>query len=910
MALTSGTRLSGYEILEPLGAGGMGEVYRARDSRLQRDVAVKILPGIFASDPERKSRFEREAQLLASLNHPNIAQIYGVEESGSGPALVMELVEGPTLADVLERRAASAGSRGSYRSGQVDIDALDIARQIADALEAAHERGIIHRDLKPQNVKLRPDGTVKVLDFGLAKALDPLSSGDMPANSPTITNVHTRVGTLLGTAAYMAPEQVKGRAADRRADVWAFGVVLYELIAGVAPFQGETTSEILARVMEREPDWSRIPESTPPAVVRLLERALVKDPKHRLQSIGDARLEIEEALARPSGGPAARTLAAPATRPWLLAIAGVAVLAILGFAGVAMRFETATLPAPAIRASIALPPGLFLDGVGPPELALSPDGRMLAFLAREATGVQRLYVRPLDSESATLVPDSDTAEGPVFSPDSRWVAFAVGVSMMAGVPPELRRYSIDTGLTQKMATVGDYFGGVWLADGSFVYVDRQPGGLWKVDPAGSRQQVVPKFLLDGKELEGNLAWPSLLPGGRHVLLTDWSASSVGVLTVIDLQSRRATRLGIEGAGGQVLPNGYLVYASPTASLVSVPFDLATMSLAGAATAIMPDIAFGRNNMPAFATAPNGTLVYASGYLRGSRREPMRLVRYPASGASTPLPFEPDLLFRGFGLSPDARHLAIGAWDGSLWIYDLRRGTRVKHPLQRIKEVNTLAWSPDGRRLAVAGNMSDSTNWGAVVTSIDQPDREDLVAQSADSEVHLAGWSPDAKSIFGWSNTGQMRGAIFRVDDGRERQTVSVEPALVNQVNVSPDGRWLAYVAVGTGALDLFVMPTSGKGTRLAVTSRGGASPRWARDGKQLYFRRGPALMAVDVAVEGDSLHLGAERTVFEEDLGREYDVGPAGEFYAMQPVPGAGDQTSIQIRTNWFEEVERLMRRR
>ena len=402
MSVAPGTRLGPYEITASLGRGGMGEVYKGRDTRLQRDVAIKVLPPLFAADADRLARFEREAQVLAALNHPNIAQIYGVEENAGITALVMELIDGETLAQVIARRPTTASS--ATRSGGWDVDRLDIARQLAEAMEAAHDRGIIHRDLKPQNIIVRPDGTLKILDFGLAKALDPITGAERSDNSPTITNVATQVGTLLGPAAYMAPEQVKGRAADRRADIWAFGVVLYELWTGTMAFGAETVTETLARVIERDPDWSRLPADTPPAILRLLHRTLVKDPKRRLQSIGDARLEIEEAIndARQARGPAPGRRWSRTGLLTALSIAGA--LALGGIAGRMSRSAPPAVDQPAIRAAIPLPSGLFLDGLGAPSIALSPDGTSIAFLARGTSGVQRLYVRSLASDAATLVP--------------------------------------------------------------------------------------------------------------------------------------------------------------------------------------------------------------------------------------------------------------------------------------------------------------------------------------------------------------------------------------------------------------------------------------------------------------------------------------------------------------------------
>ncbi len=734
----------------------MGEVYKARDTRLQRSVAIKILPSTFAADPERLARFEREAQLLASLNHPNIAQIYGVEETGGGLALVMELVEGPTLAAVIAERGPHR-SAASSRSGADDFEPLAIARQLAEALEAAHDQGIIHRDLKPQNIILRPDGTVKVLDFGLAKALDPVTGAERPDNSPTITNAATRVGTLIGTAAYMAPEQVKGRAADRRADIWAFGAVLYELWTGTMAFAGDSITEILARVIEREPDWSKLPADTPPAVARLLRRTLVKDPKRRLQSIGDARIELDEAMSGAAiPGPA--VVSSPRSLRWLMAGLALVVCTTLGVvAGRWTRAAPVPADAPAIRASIAVPPGLFLDGGGPPELALSPDGRTIAFLARGATGFQRLYVRALDSETATLVPGSDTAEGPFFSPDGRWIAFATGVSNLGGMPPELRKYSLDTGLTQTITPLVDYFGGVWLDDGKIVFVNHQPAGLWVVDSAGGEaRQLAAKWILDGKEVERPVAWPSLVPGTRSIVLSDWTGSRVGHLVVADMDTRRLVSLGIEGSGAQVLPNGYLVYASGNAALMAVPFDAANRRIAGTPVALMPDIAFGRNNVPVFAVAGNGTLAFAPGYLRWSRREPMQIVRLSPAGAATVLPFEPDLLFRGFELSRDGNRLAVGMWDGSRSLYDLRRGTRARLPAGTFTEIGSLSWHPDGKKLAGSGALQGSHVWAVVAEALDGSSKERMF-DDAVREIFSAGWLPGGRTHIAW--TSEPNGCI-------------------------------------------------------------------------------------------------------------------------------------------------------
>ena len=433
MTLAPGTRVGVYDIDSLLGAGGMGEVYRARDTRLQRSVAIKILPSTFAADEERLARFEREAQVLASLNHPNIAQIYGVEDTGGGLALVMELVDGPTLAAVIAGRGPQR-SAASSRSGALEVDPLAIARQLADALEAAHDQNIIHRDLKPQNIILRPDGTVKVLDFGLAKALDPVTGGSSD-NSPTITNAATRVGTLLGTAAYMAPEQVKGRPADRRADIWAFGAVLYELWTGSMAFAGDSVTEILARVIEREPDWSKLPADTPPAIARLLHRSLVKDPRRRLQSIGDARLEFDEASS-PVPAPAPVVSPSPGIRRWLTTGLALVVCAAGGVA--AGRWMRPAADDRQVRRRSA-PPSRFLPGsswmaAGRPSWRFLPmDGRS-RFSRAARQGCSACMCASSDRTLRHSYPTAKPPRDRFFSPDGRWVAFAVGVVRHSDVP--------------------------------------------------------------------------------------------------------------------------------------------------------------------------------------------------------------------------------------------------------------------------------------------------------------------------------------------------------------------------------------------------------------------------------------------------------------------------------------------
>ncbi|HZN03315.1 MAG TPA: protein kinase, partial [Candidatus Polarisedimenticolia bacterium] len=509
MALSRGTKLGAYEVIGPIGAGGMGEVYRARDTRLQRDVAIKVLPDLQNAEPERLARMAREAQALAALNHPNIAQIHGLEESGGVRALVMELVEGEDLSTLIARGPMPFA------------EARPIARQIAEALESAHEQGIVHRDLKPANVKVRQDGTVKVLDFGLAKITDPLSSasggrGDL-ALSPTLTAQATRAGVILGTAAYMSPEQARGRMVDRRADVWAFGVVLYEMLTGRRAFEGEDISITLANVLKEDVDWRALPADLPPPTRRLLRRCLDKDPRRRLSAMGDARLELDDSLARDADAGAATTAAARGRRGVTIAIGlAIAAGAALLTAGVMRAWAPTAAPAPApgvTRLAIALPEGAEVTETNRLPLALSPDGTMLAYIGRHEGGVRQLYLKRLGDRDPIALQDTDGAISPFFSPDGQWIAFfAQG---------KIKRIAVGGAALQIVASeVPDPRGGTWTDDGQIYFTPTNTSGLYKVPAAGGAATPVTK--LDPEKDEISHRWPEALPGGRSLLFTVWT----------------------------------------------------------------------------------------------------------------------------------------------------------------------------------------------------------------------------------------------------------------------------------------------------------------------------------------------------------------------------------------------------
>ncbi len=557
MSLQPGTTLAHYEITAPLGAGGMGEVWRAHDTTLDRDVAIKVLPEAFAADAERLARFEREAKVLASLNHPNIGAIHGLEQSGDTRALVLELVEGPTLADRIAQ-------------GPIPLDeALPIAKQIAEALEAAHEAGVIHRDLKPANIKVRDDGTVKVLDFGLAKALEPEQSEADAANSPTRTAQATQPGIILGTAAYMSPEQASGRAADKRSDIWAFGVVLYEMLTGQRPFAGESVSHVLASVLKTAPDWAVLPAEIPAPVRTLLRRGLEKDRRRRLQHVGDARVEIEDALmmSQPGVAEAIPGRQVAAWPPMRLLLAALVVATLSGLAGWGLTRPPPTLPAPITRMSIVLPQTQVRTNPGRRGVSISPTGAQVVYVANS-----QLYLRALDELQAQPLAGTEGSAPtiPFFSPDGQWIGF-YSVRDAA-----LNKVALSGGAAVTLTEVGNPFGASWGADDTIVFAQRARGILRVAGAGGTPEQLV------SVEPPAVAHQPQILPGGEAVLYTlagglgQWDTAQI---VVEQVATGERTVLVEGGSDARYLPTGHLLYALG-GTLLAVPFDVDRLEVAG------------------------------------------------------------------------------------------------------------------------------------------------------------------------------------------------------------------------------------------------------------------------------------------------------------------------------------------
>jgi eukaryotic-like serine/threonine-protein kinase len=790
MALTSGTRLGPYEILAAIGAGGMGEVYRARDAKLGRDVALKALPEVFARNAERMARFEREAKVLASLNHPNIASIYGLEDSGNTRALVMELVEGPTLADRICQ-------------GAIPVDeALKIAKQMCEALEYAHERGIVHRDLKPANVKVTSDDAVKILDFGLAKAIEGDAASIDIATSPTISRMATQAGVLLGTAAYMSPEQAKGKSVDRRADIWAFGCVLYEMLTGKQTFTGETVTDTLAAVIRAEPDWEKLPAATPIRVRVLLQRCLQKDPKQRLRDIGDARISLGEVL---SGAPD------PA-------------------------FVTAQRPvaaAPLVRSEISLPEKMVLSPSG--VLALSPDGRHLAFAAGGADGVMRIWIRSLDTlEVRPLLGTESPAFPPFFwSPDSRYIVFDAG--------GRLKRIGLSGGAAQTVCEITSLaVGGSWSRDGVIIF-GQGGGGLMRVSANGGSASPLTVLNTAGGDIHHVI--PLFLPDGRHFiyLRASHNADSYGIyIGSIDAKpEEQDSRLLLETKyGAAFVPSsdggpGHLVFLRD-GTLFAQPFDANRLELSGEPVSVAEDVGTFLDG-GLFTASANGILVYKSG---GSQEG--LLTWFDQRGRRLGTTGEQGT-YLTLALSPDGARAAASRLSASpaLWLIDLSRGTSARFTFGSLPAVAG-TWSPDSSRIIFA--FANTFDLYVKAASGVRP--EELLLASGQPKYPMS-WSSDGRFLlYRTSNLKTGKRDLWVLPFEGEKTPFPLLSTDFNHSSgqLSPDGRWIAYTSDESGRDEVYVRTFSPESStagsdegKWLVSTAGGSEPRWSADGKRLYF---------------------------------------------------------------------------
>jgi eukaryotic-like serine/threonine-protein kinase len=955
MPLSTGIRLGRYEIQSALGAGGMGEVYRARDTRLKREVAIKVLPAAFASDPDRLARFEREAELLATLNHPNIGAVYGFEEAESIKAIVLELVEGPTLAEVIHgisaaesgqpslhtapsdreaRQAAVVGPARRRSKQRVDTskaeqpeaakaqaagvgpgpipidDALAIARQIADALEVAHEKGVVHRDLKPANLKITPEGHVKILDFGLAKLVDTgnaLEAGRPALSmSPTLSVQATYAGVILGTAAYMSPEQARGKPVDRRTDIWAFGCVLYEMLTGRQAFEtGETVSDAVAAVLTREPDWNALPAGVPAQIRRLLHRCLQKDPQRRLPHIGMARFEIDEAAAEPEPSASVPPQVARSKSIARRAIPAGAAAVVTGLLVGAAIWQLRPAPAlPVTRFPLTLPEGRQFTTTNRHLLALSPDGALMAYVASGA-----LNVRSMSELESRVVSGTENVSGianPVFSPDGRWIAYwALG-------DLTLRKVAVAGGAPVTICQTASFlfFGMSWNDTG--ILYGQGGKGIMRVSPNGGLPEVV-VAVKDGEVAHG----PQLLPDGQHVLFTLASGSASdrwdkAQIVVHSLKTGERKTLITGGSDARYVPTGHLVYAL-RGSLFAVPFDVGRLETSGNGASILEGVRRSLGNVTGaaqFSTSGNGSLAYIAGPASASADQDLALI--DAKGVAHPLKLPPGRQYEHPRISPDGKQVAFATDDGQeaiVWIYDLA-GTSAMRRLTFGGRNRFPLWSADGQHVAFQSDREGDP--GIYWQRADGAGAAERLTRAEPGTSHVPeSWSfRDVLSFSVTKGNSDVSLWTFSLHDKKAGQVEGVRSSSLLNSAFSPDGKWIAYVLNG-----IYVQPFPGTGATYQIETIRGIYPQWSRNGREMFYTPPGQLLAVDIRTE-PSLVIGKPRSMPRGFLvngtgtPRSYDVTADGRFIGVvdSSIPLAGSTTpQINVVLNWTEELKRLV---
>lgn len=933
-------QIAHYQIIGKIGEGGMGEVYRALDSRLNREVAIKVLPRAFAEDPLRMARFEREAQLLASLNHPKIAAIYGLEESGATRALVMELVEGPTLAERIGRapvsgrapaRAASAspaqatagsgskasgsaaaasarsGSGGTVRRNAIPIDeALRIAQQVAEALEYAHEHGVIHRDLKPANIKVTADGDVKVLDFGLAKALGPdEASGDI-SNSPTLSLAMTEAGMIIGTAAYMSPEQARGKKVDRRADIWAYGCLLYEMLTGQKTFEGETVSDVLAAVIKSDPDWSALPADTPPAIRRLIRHCLAKDPKQRLHDMGDARLAIEEAVSGGdaetpiAGGPIALTKRTTPLRrglPW--ALGGIAILFAAATAWLALR------PKPAqnvMRFSVSPPEG---EQLASGLMSISPDGRYVAMIAQAgATGPQTLWIRSFDNLTAQQVPGTEGAATPFWSPDSQWIGFQMNGKLekvaVSGGPAitlcDMRNLSLPN---PTHITVG-----AWNREGVILFAN--PGGVYRVPDSGG----APTLVAAPDAMRAGFVLPQFLPDGRHFLVETITQSGGRSIAVGSLDSKSVVDLGPASSNALYAAPGYIFYLDQK-TLMARPFNARSLHFTG------PAIPFAQNvgvlegpDYGFFSVSPAGMLAYQA-VPDTTNNE---LTWFNRAGQKLGTVGQPNI-YSTPALSPDGAQLAVAVGEhakSDIWVYDLKRGTASRLTFNPADDVNPI-WSRDGSQIFFS-SLRGGPHYGLYEKAADGLGSTQPISQSPNQDAALDDISADGRYAIYDTATALASDQLWVLPLFGDRKPFRFVQGNSGAASAqfSPNGHYVAYNSVETGREEIYVQTFPQPSGRWEISTAGGMQPMWRRDGKELYYLMPDnKLMAVDVNTTSATFQAGIPKELFQAQLvptsywRNIYLPSSDGQRFLMITPAGQTKAQPITVVVNWQQMLKK-----
>ena len=877
-----GRTLSHYKVLEKIGQGGMGEVYRAEDTNLSREVAIKVLPEQFTQDPQRLARFEREAKLLASLNHPNIAAIYGLEEADGVRFLALELVPGETLAERVAK-------------GPVPVEeALGVCRQIAEGMEAAHEKGVIHRDLKPANVKVTPEGKVKILDFGLAKAFEEETSVTDISQSPTLTEEMTRAGVILGTAAYMSPEQAKGKPVDKRADIFAFGAVLYELLTGKRAFEGETITETMAAVLKSEPEWEALPGNTPSLIRFLLKQCLEKDVHERLQHVGDARIQIKNALTEPAATLAGGVAGAVKPTQWNSVVRWSLVFLVVG-AVIASLLVWNLKPQPTLepqsirRYRISPLPDTRLGGAGAGNyLTLSPDGRNLVYIAVGSDGRQ-LYLQSMDSFEATVLPGTEGAHHPFFSPDGRWVAFFADGT--------LKKVLLSGGSPITITEGGEvHHGGTWGADGKIIF-GQTNGVLMQVPDSGG----VPEALTTLEEGAVGHKWPELFPDGKALLFT---TVGIGIassrIAVLSLETKERRMLLDEQAyNARYVPTGHIVYTRG-GTLMAVPFDVQQLQAVGTPVPVLENVSYRGGGAVDLSLSNEGSLVYISGAKNS-------LVWLDREGKTFPLTEPQRQTWGDPRLSPDGDYLAVtdGAGGPDIWIHEMARGIFTRIDVEGFSQ--SPIWTLDGKRLTFQG--SGGIYW---IPADGSGEAEQLIASDAGSLQVPGSWSPDGTLIY--SQRGSFSDWdiwILPPEGERDPEEFLVTEFSERHPLFSPDGKWVAYTSDRSGRDEIYVKAYPGEGGITPISTDGGTQPLWAPSGRELFYRDEDKVMVVPIQMEptfrAEKPKLLTEGTLYYAFIPTsQYDISPDGNRFVMVK-EGGYDLTQINVVLNWFDELERLV---
>jgi len=894
-----GKTLSHYKVLEKIGQGGMGEVYRAEDTNLSRDVAIKVLPEQFTKDPQRLARFEREAKLLASLNHPNIAAIYGFEEADDVRFLAMELVPGETLAERVAK-------------GPVPVEeALEICRQIAEGVEAAHEKGVIHRDLKPANVKVTPEGKVKILDFGLAKAFeDEIPAADI-SQSPTLTEEMTRAGVILGTAAYMSPEQARGKPVDKRADIFAFGAVLYELLTGKRVFEGETVTDTLAKVLEGEPNWDALPQNTPTAIRTLLLRSLRKDPDKRFRDIEYAKIQIEEALNEPATvSPTGVTrVVQPVQQRWGMGVGLVVLGAVIAGLAVWLLIQPSEPEQRLNKFTITPTTALRLSGWN--ELAISPDGRHFIYAANSAIGNQ-LYLRSLDDFVDRLILGTEGVVGsPFFSPDGESVGFFAGGS--------LKKVSLAGGSPITLCEATDpAMGGSWGPEGTILFTASGEGGspvLYRVSAAGGEREILTPDLDEG---QGGYQRPHLLPEGRAVLLSRFLPPNSYQIEVLSVDTGERKIILEGGSDARYVETGHLIYEQAgTGNLMAVTFDSTSLEVTGDPVQVVQGV---RGTLPGYvdyAVSDDGTLVYVPA--GGQTLHQHSLVWVDREGRETAVT-EEKRAFAGPKISPDGKRVTFSVGDNTgryVSIYDLEADSFSRLTFEDERSGSAL-WSPDGKWLIFQSGQVGGES-GIVRQPFDgSRPQERLTSTTARQLPHS--WSPDGQYV-AFSESGRPGGydiAILPTEGESTPQFIISSEAHECCPQFSPDGKWLAYVSNELGRHNVYVSPFPEPNVKWLVSEEeeGGEQPVWHPNGKEIFYRSRNRMMVASVRAGDRALNIGRPEVLFEGSYVsthsapqgyQYYAVSPDGRRFLMLKEETVQHQSQINVVLNWFEELKRLV---